>query len=82
MAQSHEKPSTRNFRIFKFVNPRTKRLMKILKCDQMGCNKQFRKVNKVPQLLRPLARAHRRETFRLRKLLAGLYAAIQSLKAS
>ncbi|CDW88731.1 zinc finger protein 599 [Stylonychia lemnae] len=34
-------PSTQNYRIFTFKNPKSKRLVKILQCDE--CGKQFRK---------------------------------------
>lgn len=36
-------PSTRNFRIIKYRNPKTNRSLKILKCDNPGCPKFFRK---------------------------------------
>lgn len=36
-------PNTRNFRIFKYRNPVTNRSLKILKCDNPGCTKFFRK---------------------------------------
>ena len=38
-------PNTRAFRIYKFKNPRTQRLVKILKCEDLisECDKVFRK---------------------------------------
>ena len=36
-------PHTRNFRIFKYKNPRTQRLVKLLKCDHDNCKMFFRK---------------------------------------
>ena len=36
-------PSTRNFTVFKYKNPITKRIVTILKCDHSGCEKFFRK---------------------------------------
>lgn len=36
-------PSTRNFRVFKYKNPRTQRVVKILKCDHGQCHMFFRK---------------------------------------
>jgi hypothetical protein len=32
-------PSTKHFRIYSFKNPKSKRLIKILKCDYEGCGK-------------------------------------------
>ncbi len=37
------RPDTRQFRIFKYRNPKTRRNLKILKCDFEGCSKFFRK---------------------------------------
>lgn len=36
-------PSTKLFRIFTFKNPKSKRFIKILKCDHSDCGKHFRK---------------------------------------
>lgn len=36
-------PSTRQFTVFKYKNPRTQRIVKILKCDHEGCGMFFRK---------------------------------------
>lgn len=36
-------PSTRQFRVFKYKNPRTMRQVKILKCDHKNCRMFFRK---------------------------------------
>ena len=36
-------PSTRDFRVFKYKNPRTMRQVKILKCDYKKCCMFFRK---------------------------------------
>lgn len=36
-------PKTRRFRVFKYKNPRTQRLVKILKCDHSRCPMFFRK---------------------------------------
>ena len=36
-------PQTKDFRIFTFKNPRSKRFIKILKCDHESCGKSFRK---------------------------------------
>ncbi|CDW75002.1 krueppel-like factor 13 [Stylonychia lemnae] len=36
-------PLTKNFRIFKYKNPATRRFVKILKCDYDGCDIIFRK---------------------------------------
>lgn len=36
-------PCTKKFRIFTFKNPKSKRYIKILKCDHEDCGKHFRK---------------------------------------
>ena len=36
-------PDTKQFRIFTYKNPRSKRHIKVLKCDHEGCDKWFRK---------------------------------------
>jgi hypothetical protein len=36
-------PSTKKFRIFTFKNPKSKRYIKILKCDEESCGKHFKK---------------------------------------
>lgn len=36
-------PSTNKYRIFTFKNPKSKRIIKILKCDEENCGKHFRK---------------------------------------
>lgn len=36
-------PSTKKFRIFTYKNPKSKRYIKVLKCDHEGCPKWFRK---------------------------------------
>lgn len=36
-------PKTDKFRIFSFKNPKSKRFIKILKCDEENCGKHFRK---------------------------------------
>ena len=36
-------PDTKQFRIFTYKNPRSKRHIKVLKCDHQGCDKWFRK---------------------------------------
>ena len=36
-------PNTRDFRVFKYKNPRTMRQVKILKCDYKKCRMFFRK---------------------------------------
>lgn len=41
--QGRVPPSTRNFRIIKYRSPKTNRNQKILKCDNPGCAKFFRK---------------------------------------
>lgn len=36
-------PTTKKFRIFTFKNPKSKRYIKVLKCDHDDCGKNFRK---------------------------------------
>jgi uncharacterized Zn-finger protein len=36
-------PHTKDFRIFTFKNPKSKRYIKILQCDHSNCGKSFRK---------------------------------------
>lgn len=37
------RPDTKEYRIFTYKNPRSKRYIKVLKCDHVGCKKWFRK---------------------------------------
>lgn len=39
----HQLPETKEFNIYKFTNPKTKRQMSLLECDHAGCHKYFRK---------------------------------------
>jgi uncharacterized Zn-finger protein len=36
-------PHTKNFRVYKYKNPKTNRFVKILRCDHEGCEMYFRK---------------------------------------
>lgn len=36
-------PATKNFRVFKYKNPKTHRYVKLLRCDFEGCDMIFRK---------------------------------------
>jgi hypothetical protein len=36
-------PDTKSYRIFTYKNPKSKRYIKVLKCDHEGCDKWFRK---------------------------------------
>ena len=41
--EHHNIPDTRQFRIFKYKNPRTLRYLMVMKCDHNGCQSIFRK---------------------------------------
>ena len=41
--KKHNIPSSREFRIYKYKNPRTLRQLLIMKCDHDGCTQFFRK---------------------------------------
>lgn len=43
MKIDEDMPNTRDFRVYKYKNPKTNRFVKILKCDHVGCDMFFRK---------------------------------------